>query len=341
MSKVDIKIKQLNKQEFKDLQNSQLVLQISGETVNPSLVNTLRRICYDYVPTYAFPAELITIEKNKSVYNNDYMKCRLSQMTLPNIKNDIFFLEDKYWFNIDFKDPNRLRHPDDKKVIDIYCNVTNNTNDNINVTTEDIKIFENGDELKNKYDKKFPHLLINLRPSDTFSCKLTSALSIGKNNSIWAAAGNVYFEELEDKKYKLTVESQGQMDEYEILHKACRILKEKILITKKLLEEKYNKSSNDETKKIKIVLDNEDHTLGGIINEFLQENENIAYSGLSKPDLAIDSMEIEFMSFKNNPIKPFMDTLDFIVKISDDMEKQFEKLGEKFINYKYNNKKGK
>ena len=338
MSTIDVKITQVNKQESKNLQASQLILEFKGKSVNSTLVNTIRRLCYDYVPTYAFPAELITIEKNNSVYDNDYMKCRLSQITAPNIKNNVYFLEDKYWMNIEYKDPNRLRHPDDNKVIDIYCNITNNTNENMNVTTEHIKIYEDGEELNNKFDKKYPHLLIDLRPKESFSCKLSSALSIGKISSIWSAAGNCYYEELDNDKFKFVIESQGQMDEYEILHKACRILKEKINLTKKLLDDKYDLPSLKNTNKLKLVLENEDHTLGGIINEYLQENKDIIFSGVSKPDLEINTMIIEFMSSKNNPIKPLIDTLDYIHEMFDDIENKIMKLGEKFINYKINNK---
>jgi hypothetical protein len=45
---------------------------LPGKSVNPVLVNTLRRLSYDYVPIYAFPGESIQIEKNTSIFNNDY-----------------------------------------------------------------------------------------------------------------------------------------------------------------------------------------------------------------------------------------------------------------------------
>lgn len=49
MQPIDIKIKQISKQEFKNLQSSQLTLELSGKTVTTALVNTLRRLSYDYV----------------------------------------------------------------------------------------------------------------------------------------------------------------------------------------------------------------------------------------------------------------------------------------------------
>src|SRR5579885_2835589 len=134
MEPIDIKITQLHKQEFKNLQSSQLIIEISGKSVNSALVNTFRRISYDYIPTYAFPTESIYIEKNTSIFNNDYMKLRLSQMTIPNIVNKIYYLEDKYWKNIKYDNPERDKHPNDKKILEFYVNAINNTNEIMNVT---------------------------------------------------------------------------------------------------------------------------------------------------------------------------------------------------------------
>ncbi|QKF93982.1 DNA-directed RNA polymerase subunit 3 [Fadolivirus algeromassiliense] len=338
MEPIDIKITQVHKQETKNLQSSQLILDISGNTVNPTLVNTIRRLCYDYVPMYAFPSELITIEKNTSVFNNDYMKLRLSQIVIPNITVGIHFLEDKYWKDIDIKNPEHPKHENDKKVLEFYVNSTNNTTEILNVTSNDIKIYEDGNELKNRFDVNFPCLLIQLRPGETFICRCMAALGIGKMNSIWSPAGNVYFSNINDTKYKFTIESKNQFDEYEILHKACKALKEKLEITKKLIKEKYDSPVYKNITALKIVLDNEDHTLGCILNEYLQESKKIAFSGLSKPNLIIDSMVIEFTTIDSDPVKVFIDNIDYVNKIFDTIESQIEKLGNKFINYEKINK---
>lgn len=327
MSKIDIKIKQLHKQEFKNLQASQLSIELSGKNVNYVLTNTLRRLCYDYVPTYAFPNELIKIEKNTSVYNNDYMKCRLSQITIPNLNNNIYYLHDDYWFNINYNDPNRNKHPDDKKVLETYINVTNNTNDNMNVTTEHLKIYEDGVELTNKFDSKFPHLLIDLRPNEVFSCKCVGVLGIGKVSSIWSAAGNSYYDEVNDTKFNLTIESQGQIDEYDILYRSCYVVEEKIKIIKKLIEDKYNSPTIKDTDTLEIILENEDHTIGGLINYFLQENNNVVFSGISKPNLLLDKIIIKMKTIKNNPVKPFVEVLDYIVDLFKEIQSQIKDLG--------------
>jgi len=336
MDKIDITIEETYKQELDGLQNSYLKLKIFGKTVGPALVNTLRRLCYDYVPTYAFPSENIVIEKNTSIYTNDYMRERLSTITIPKILNSIYYLEDQYWLNINVGDPTRIKHPDDKKILDFYINGSNNTKDIMNVTTEYSRIYEDGVELKGKFDSKYPCLIVDLRPDEVFSCKCTAALGIGKMNAIWYAAGNVFYDTNDEKEYEFTLESQGQMDEYEILHKACRIMKEKVNYTKQLIKEQHNEVN---TSKSEIILYNEDHTLGGIINDQLQNHKNVEFSGLSKPSLLKDRMVIKFITKNNKPIETFMETLDHIVKIFDNIQEQIEDIGSKFITYEKISKK--
>lgn len=331
MDPIDVKIIQLNKQEFKDLQSSQLTIEISGKSVNSSLVNTLRRASYDIVPTYAFPAESIYIEKNTSIYNNDYMKLRLSQLTIPKIENNIYYLEDKYWKNIKYDNPEREKHPNDKKILEFYVNMTNSTKGVLNVTTEHSKTFEDGVEMKDKFDHNYPCLIIKLRPGESFSCRCVGVLGVGKNNNIWAASGNSYFDQLEENKFKLTLESQGQIDEYDILYKSCIIIKEKLDIIKKLTLEKHDLPEIKETTKLSIIFENEDHTMGNLINEFLQENKDVVFSGLSKPNLVVDTMVIDLETIKNDPLKTFLETIKYIDELFSNIENKIEKLGNKFI----------
>jgi len=334
MNPIDLKITELYKQEFKNLQQSQLILEFNGKTSNTVLVNTFRRCCYDYIPTYAFPSEGITIDKNTSITNNDMMRLRLSQITIPKIKNKIHYLEDKFWKGVIYNDPNREKHQDDKKVLELYITATNNTNDIMSVTTEYAKVYEDGTELKDKFDSKFPCLIIKLRPGEVFSCRCLGILGIGKNNNIWAGSGNGYFEDYEDDPHrvKLTLESQGQFDEYELMYKSCIVLKEKLKLVKNLAEEKYDLPEIKDSTVLNIVLENEDHTIGNLINEYLQVNKNIIYSGLSKPNLVVDTVIIKFESVKNDPIKPFLETINYIIDLINHIEIQIVKLGGKYIN---------
>jgi len=331
---IDVKISQVHKQEFKNLQESKLILLFKGKSVNEVLVNTLRRLSMDYVPTYAFYPDNITIEKNTSILNNDRMKLKLSQITIPDILVKPYFLEDKYWVDIDFRDPNQEKHPQDKKLLEIYINVTNDSKDStyvLPVTTEHVKIYEDGVELT-KFDPKFPHLFVKLRQNETFSCRCVGSLSIGLVHNIFAAAGTSYYDDITETEYKLSIESQGQMDEYEILHKSCRIMKDKLNITKKIVKNKYEQHQLTGNS-ITFEFENEDHTLCNIINDYLQNHKDVAFSGLSKPSLLIDTMRISLSTIKNDPVKIFDEIIDHIIKLFDEIESQTEKLGNKYIKY--------
>lgn len=324
---IDITVKQLHKQEFKNLQASKLVLEFKGKTINASLINALRRLSFDYVPTYAFHEKTITIDKNTSVYSNDYMRLRLSQMTVPNIPINITYMDEKYWKGVDYADPEREKHPNDKTLIELYVNVTNTSNDILHVTTEHSKLFIDGVEVKDRFDQKYPMLIISLKPNQKFSCRCVGALGIGKINNIWSASANCYYDEIDDKLYKFTMESQGQLDEYDILYKSCDIVKEKLENIKKIVKEKYMTPDIEDLKVLRVILENEDHTIGNLINEYLQENANIVYSGLSKPEPLTDNIHIKFQSIKKNPMIPFLETIDYIANIFLELEKQFKKLG--------------
>jgi DNA-directed RNA polymerase subunit L len=328
---IDIKIVQLHKQEFKDLESSQLVLEFSGSTVNSSLVNAFRRLALDYIPIYAFCPECIQIEKNTSIFNNDYMKLRMSLITLPQIHNKIAVLEDKYWKNVNYLDPNREKHPDDKKVLELYINANNTTTDVMNITTNNAKVYEDGVELDDKFDKNYPHLIIQLRPGEIFNAKINASLGIGKNNIIWAAARNSYYDEINPHHYKLTIESQGQMDEYEILFKACKVMKEKLNHVTHVITDQYDKPEIREQTLLNLVLNNEDHTLGIVLNEYLQLDDNIKYSGLSKPDLLMDVIKIKFESITKDPLKTLFKVINFIITIYDRLEEQLKMMGKKYI----------
>lgn len=350
MEKININIKEFAKQEYDDLQASRLTLHFSGKSVTPELTNTLRRLAIDYVPSYAFHRNNIYIEKNTSLFNNDYMRLRLSQISIPFIMCDVSYLEPEYWQNIDYSNPNRLRHPLDTKQLEMYINSINNTNEVMNVTTNDVRIYENGIEVFDKFNKKYPHQLIQLRPGETFSCRMVSSLGVGKNNNIWASAKNSYhvYDPVDETNIKLLIESNNQFDEYEIMYKACLVLDKKLNEIKTRIINTYDKPEYTNTNKLKIVIENEDHTVGNILNTYLQLNKNVLFSGYSKPNLLEDIVIIKLQTIENDPFKEVIKTLDYILELFDNIKNQILKLGKKYITFNYedkienkNNKKGK
>ena len=324
----DIKIVQLKKQNLSGLQASKLVLEFSGKDVNKALVNSLRRISMDYIPTYAFTQETITIDKNTSgVFDNDRIRLRISQMIVPNIYHPITFLSNKYR-HTKYSDTDRSRHPDDIHNIEMHINVKNTSPEILNVTTNHAKFYNNGKELKNAYDKNYPHLIIRLRQNEEFSCKAVAVLDIVKrdndSDNRWAATANCWFEKINNNKYKFFIKSIGQLDEYVILHKGCKIMKEKLIEIKHIIGNRYKNSNT--SKEINIVLENENHTLGSILNYLLQDHKDISFSGLAKLSHLEDEITIKINT--NNSLKPFFETINRIIKLYTHIEQQIVKLGD-------------
>lgn len=333
MEKIDINILQLQKREFGGFSNSLLKLEFSGESVNSSLVNTFRRCAYLYVPTYAFTSKSIYIEENTSIYNNDMLRLNFSQLTYPKLKNKFTIIPERYWKNIDYSDNQRERFKGDTINIDLYINVANKTSDIMNVTSNDFKIFENGNQIKleDKFDVDNPHLLVKLKPGQSLKCKLVPVLGLGLSNCVWSAVGNSYYEDINEHKYILSLESQGQLDEYDILDKSCLILIKKLEDIKLIISEKYNNEELIKKSEIILRLENEDHTIGIFLNEYLQQNKNIKFSGCTKPDLLIREIVIKIMSEKPNCIKYIFETIDYCIQLINEIKKQINKLGHKYI----------
>nr|QBK88392.1 MAG: DNA directed RNA polymerase subunit L [Mimivirus LCMiAC01] len=320
----DIKIIELRKQKERGLEASELILEFSGKDVNDIVINTLRRLSYDYIPSYSFCTDTINIEQNNSIFNNDYMRLRISQMQIPNINHNMTYLPSKYWKNVKYYSKNRPIFPKDKLKYEIQLRITNTTSDVLNVTTNHIAFYKNDKQIY-PIDKKYPHLILQLRPKEQFICNAHAVLGLGKNDNIWSAINKCYFDKTGQNKYKFHILSSGQLDEYDILHKACVILKEKLIEIKNIISSKYPTSSNG--KIIIINLDNEDHTTGAIINDILQNRKDIQYSGLAKEDLLKDEITIKYITSNKNPIKPFFEALDHAANMFTYVDKLIKKIG--------------
>lgn len=333
-TKFDISIKEVEKIPFSGIQSSKLILELGGNDINTVITNTLIRVSLDDIPTYAFPEDAMTIEYDDSIFNQDYMKLRLSQLPIFNIENEMFYLSPKYYQNINYGNKKREKSPDEKHQIEIIISSHNNTLDEMNVTTNDIKFIQDGIELKDKYDKDNPILLIQLKPNQTFKGTLRSAIGIGEKSDIWAAASNAcHDDETVPNKILLKLASQGQMDEYEILVKACRYIKFKLSLIEDDIKKKIQEKKLDEKYDIHLDLENEDHTMGQLITNILQDNKDVIYAGMEKPDHLVRRVIIKIGI--NETVKLPLDVLfnNFMTlyKLFDHLEDIFWKLGAKYI----------
>jgi len=321
--------------------SSKLVLEFKGKDNALVLLNTLRRVAMDDIPTYAFCSDMIKITDNTTIFNNDFMKLRLSQLPILDTELDIYYLDQIYWKEIDYSDPKRAKHSSEKQ-IEIAVNIYNDTSNIRNVTTNDIHYYEEGKEL-NKYNKNCPILLIQLRPAESFKCTLKAALGVGDRDNIWAAAGNVYYDDFttddikgesienDTNRINLTIESQGQYDEYILLIKCCNYVVKKLDDIKNELHKKFTSKEIKESQEIIIILDGEDHTMGQLLNYSFQNHPDIIYSGVAKPDHLVKSIRFKISCSDKikTPLKPMYEQIEILKDIYLHFEKNLIKLSDK------------
>lgn len=341
INKIDYKIekKKIGNYNITIPKKSKLILSFSGKDNDHIIVNTLRRVSLDDIPIYGFHRDLIKISGNNTVFNNDYISLRLSQLPIINIKNDIYFLEEKYWKNVDFSDPKREIHPDEIN-IEASLNIYNDTNQIRNVTTNDLRFYEENNEVAFKYNTDCPILLVQLRPAETIKCSLKACLGVGELDAIFSAANNAYYDDnttdditgeyKENKNNNITfyIESNGQMSEYEILIKACKNIIHRLKNIKNNLDNKFKSKIIVPAKEMIIKFEDEDHTMCNIINFSFQNHKNILYSGVGKPDHLQRLMHIK-IAFDNNvknPVDIMFQQIDYLIDLYNDILNKINKL---------------
>jgi DNA-directed RNA polymerase subunit L len=98
---------------------------------------------------------------------------------------------------------------------------------------------------------------------------------------------------------------------------------------KKIIENKFDIAANKDKKRINIKLENEDHTVGAILNDYLQDDKNIAFSGLSKPDMLVREVVIKILSVDNNPFKHVYNAINSIIQVATDLKTELTTLSKK------------
>lgn len=324
--KIDLTIKQIKYRPIKGFDSSKLILNMSGTDMNSIIANTLRRVAYNDIPTYGF--EIVNIQENLSrAFDNDIMRCRLRQLPINNIDTGLFYLPPKYYEHIDYYDKIRIKHENEKH-IELVINAVNNTDEIMPVSTKDaIYVVDGKPEPYGIYDH--PILLIDLLPKQVFKCQMRGVIGIGERDVIWKGCRKMYYEEREEDNILLTIESNDQISEYVLLIKCCKLIKYKLENIKKDIENRIKNNEIVHSQTTILELDNEDHTMGNLINNALQDNDNIIFSGLSKPDHLIKSVILKIVSDSTrvkSPIEPLYEVFNYLDNLFNHIENQLIKL---------------
>jgi len=317
-----------------------LKLEISGKNVCYQTLNSIRRVCSNQIPIYAFHPDKISITRNNSVYDNSELTDRFSQLPITKFNHQIKFLPQKYYKDVNFSEQVIERHPEDIYQINYSFKKKNNGPETIlYVSTNDLIISITStvndknklisDKIippKEKFSEKYPIVLVKLRPGEEIECSMKGVLAIGEYNGIFNAS-TTYYEQLAEDKFILKIESCGQLSEYQILIRSCEIIIEKLkLIKENLLNNQYNLIQTANNALIVEIL-NEDHTCANPITWVLQNMEEIKFAGLNKPDYMQKKINIVIQCNSDFKILNLLDkAIDKTIEIFNEYKNEFEKL---------------
>lgn len=316
-----------------DYNDSSLIVNFKGKSINQSVVNAIRRAAITNLPIYAFSRSQITIHKNTSAWTNDVLSLRLSEIPISGVKAGFSYLPSVYWKNVDFDDKKRLRHEKDNNEIEFYLNVTNDTKEKMLVTTNHLQFYINGK--KKTMNDKYPSLLIKLKPKQTVSASGHAVLATCELHELYTATKRAYHTYKDDTVDKesgdshditLRLESAGQMDEFEILERACEYITIRLKIIKETVANESNRLEISQSKKLIQRLENETNTIGLIIGDQLQDDPDVEKAGIVRKDLLTRNIEFYIESKTKNPLKNFYSAIDKNIKLFNHLKNEIKKL---------------
>jgi DNA-directed RNA polymerase subunit L len=270
----------------KDLMSSRLEFEIKG--VSHTIINTFRRIVLSNIPIYSF--NNITISENSSVFNNNYMKLRISNMPVFGIHSDnpiyippVKEVKEKEEIN-DLNDID-INPQDDKvnssslKLLTMYLDYYNNTEEIITVGTDECKFYYIEKQISSPYPINIP--IIKLQPKQKFKMSAITELGIEEKSSIYSPVSIFAYKQISEDNFLVIIEARGQIDEKTIIQYAYDNIK---MILDNFLQLILDIES-DNNSAGKIQLNNGDHTLGNLIAEALQNHKKIKFAGYNCPHL--------------------------------------------------------
>jgi len=339
MSNVDINIELKSYKPHDAIRRGKMELVFSGKDMYEQLLNSLGRIIVKRIPTYAFPSELINIERilpesgyiDSVPFNHDYMKLRLSLFPPMNIDCGLSSLHEKYWSGVDYLDKDRNKHEAEKN-IEAFIDAKNDSNEIIHVTTNEMMVYVDGEEMNRAgkiYSTEYPLLIITLRPNEKFRCSMKAVLGVGLRHSIWDSGSNFWMDQetLEkEKKIIFCYHSSSRMNEIELMKRGLSYYREKTLSYKNEINRMFL-LEKDPSDRFVIILKNEDHTFGEVINYEIQSHPDIMHSGCKKTDHLINEIIIDCKAFdKTKLLNAILESIDNLVTKIDHINRAFERL---------------
>jgi DNA-directed RNA polymerase subunit L len=303
-------------------------MEVNMKKVDYVIVNSLRRTILTDIPIYAFDT---TININTSIFNNNYMKLRMSNLPIIGIENNqVFFKKEEEKddeesnFDEGFGLMDDIELTVDKNIdsssinnFTLYLNYENKTPDIVTVTTKDCDYYYRGKKINNPYKIDIP--IIKLQPDQKINLTSVSKLGTEKESSIYSPVSICSYEQVSDEEYNLFLESRGQITEYQILERAIDNL---IKNTDELIKNMSKMKTVDGMIKVGDI----DHTMGNLISHFaMMEKNDVAMFTYNQPHpldpvivfsyrLKSSTLDKVLEKVNNNIIKTYTELKKLLVK---------------------------
>ena len=213
------------------------------------------------------------------------------------------------------------------KQFTMYINYKNKTNDIINVTTENAKFYFEEKHINSPYNINIP--IIKLQPNQEIIFSAITKLGTEQENTIYSPVSVNYYKEINDNEFNYVLESRGQLTEKRILLVAIFNIDKRIKNFLKLFKSNdINNINIEEESKLQgvIIINNEDHTLGNLINRGLQQHSDVSFSGYNMPHPLLHKVHINFKLKKNIISNIIEDVVDYYISLFNEIKKQIIEL---------------
>ena len=322
----------------KDLGNSILELKIKGNNINYIIINTIRRTILSDIPIYAF--NNFNFTTNESIFNNNYLKLRLSNMPVWGLPNKI----DKFIHDNDPHIDNALSDEglndiaidddidlDNKSSVNtsslnqltMYVDYKNNEKNIVTVSTNNAKFYYSNKNIPSPYPIPIP--LIKLQPEQAINFSAITVLGTEKENSIYSAATVCYYNEINTNEFKFILESRGQITEQRIIEVSLINIISSLENLVKMIPLEENSHIGE------IIINGENNTIGNLLSYGLQNHKNVKFAGYNIPHLLENKVIIHY-ELVNEKIKlknVFNDVIIYLIEIFKTLIKLNQKIYKK------------
>ena len=305
---------------------SRLELNFKGEDINRISINSIKRIIQSEIPIFIFSD--INITENTSIFNNNYVKNHIKNIPVWGIENNIDeFIKnveeeedlDETNYNINDDIDLTVTKPIDMSSLNklnIYINYKNESKEIYTVTTNDAKFYYKEKLIDSPY--KNPVQIVKLQPDQNIKLSTQTELGIEELSGIFAATSVCFFKKNSENDYNLILESRGQITEKRIIQLALSLLNKK-------LHKFTNNLAKNNGLEGKIIVIDEDHTLGNLISYGMQNHQAVEFFGYNTPHPLKKQILFHFKLKTGNLNNIIKDVVSYYENVFDNISKLVEK----------------